>query len=162
MEAKKTKQKVQTQKKSGMVEKVAREAKHQSLSKGEIAQTPKSKQNVTSKQTSKVDALSSKDKSSSSSTCARSNDHIDIPSLGSAWVHNGRRDEAAEWRLVNFQPMWEVKSDDVDVQLPVSVQAADAGVHLVIKQSFLSLELMCDRTRERGRSLDTCLRGRRH
>jgi len=156
-----------------LVEKITRQAQERRTQRNhrgaQVTHTPKSKQNVTSeKGIRESSALATKhkhDASSSSPTAGRRKDQADIPPLGSAWVHNGRRDETAEWRLVNFQPLWQVTSRGVtshDVHLPVSVQAIDAGMHLVIQQSFLSLEPICiwDRHRERGRSLGTCLRGK--
>lgn len=84
---------------------------------------------------------------------AKSNDLW--PSLGSAWIHNGRRDERAEWRLVTFQPLWEVRQSSTP-QVPVSVQAVTAGAHVIIRKTFLSFELEYSATmcRKRARSLD--------
>lgn len=84
----------------------------------------------------------------------------DLEPLGTTWVHNGRRDEAAEWRLLVFQPLWSCKTPDVP-HIPVSVQAVDAGARLVIKQTFLNLEPTFDSHPRRARSLDPRLRGKK-
>lgn len=81
----------------------------------------------------------------------------DVAPLGSTWIHNGRRDEAAEWRLLIFQPLWSCKSLEVP-NAPVSVRTVDAGAHLVIKQTFLNLEPTFDSHPRRARSLDSRLK----
>lgn len=82
-----------------------------------------------------------------------------VEPLGSTWDHNGRRDEAAEWRLKVFQPLWMCASPDVP-HVPVSVESVDGGLKLVIKQTFLNLEPTFDLAsshRRRARSLDARL-----
>merc|ERR1712196_52711 len=59
-------------------------------------------------------------------------------SLGSTWVHNGRRDEAAEWMFVNFEPLWIPRDLDVP-HIPVSVETVP-NRRLIIRNSFLHLE----------------------
>jgi hypothetical protein len=81
----------------------------------------------------------------------------DLPeALGSTWIHNGRRDEAAEWRLVSFQPLWCCSSDGVP-HVPVSVETVDAGARVVIQRTFLTLELTAPCPPRRARSLDARL-----
>lgn len=83
-------------------------------------------------------------------------EQIDGMSLGSAWLHNGRRDDLAEWRLVTFAPLWEVRQT-ITPQIPVSVKAIDAGAHVVIRKTFLSFEpesAYPAKVRRRARSLE--------
>jgi len=85
--------------------------------------------------------------------------YVEIDPLGSTWIHNGRRDDAAEWRLVHFQPLWRCSDPDVP-HVPVSIQAVDAGARLVIDKTFLNLEVSCVTSscnRRRAHSLDARL-----
>mmetsp|Transcript_34152 Transcript_34152/g.54480 ORF Transcript_34152/g.54480 Transcript_34152/m.54480 type:complete len:298 (+) Transcript_34152:68-961(+) len=145
--------------------KVTQEAKEQRAQRNhkgvELTNTLKSEQGASKKSGRSYTLSSTYKQDATFSSPVRKRDELDIPPLGSAWVHNGSRDESAEWRLVNFQPMWEVKSRGC-VHLPVSVQTVDARIRVVIKRSFLSLEPVCDQLRVRSRSLDTCFGGERH
>jgi len=84
-------------------------------------------------------------------------------SIPPTWEHNGRRDEAAEWRLTVFQPLWVCSEPDIP-HVPVSIKSLDGGMRLVIKQTFLKLEPTLDMVSchpRRAHSLDTSLRGKR-
>lgn len=77
--------------------------------------------------------------------------------LGSEWSHNGHQGEAAEWRLILLQPRWSNSSPDVP-HVPVPVEAVDSGLRLVMRRTFLNLELT-DST-PRSHSLEPRLRGK--
>jgi hypothetical protein len=74
------------------------------------------------------------------------------------WIHNGRRDEGAEWRLLVLQPLWTSRSSD-GPQIPVPVRTVDTA-RLVIRQTFLNLESIDDDAPciRRAQSLDARLR----
>lgn len=87
----------------------------------------------------------------------------DLEPLGSTWVHNGRRDNDAEWNLIIFQPLWSCSSPD-EPHVPVSIQAMDTGVRLLMRRTFLDLDPILDETPcrpRRAHSLDGRLRGKK-
>lgn len=99
----------------------------------------------------------SKSRTEKSSTKARSK--VNPEPLHSSWVHNGLRDDNAEWRFLTLQPLWIVAAPDLP-HIPVSVEVVEDR-RLVIKQTFLHLEPTqdCGESvfRRRAHSLDPIL-----